>query len=300
MQNSEIKPFIKWVGGKRQLLSEIQKHYPPTIERYCEPFVGGGAVLFDILANCKPKEVLIKDLTQNLVNVYCQVRDNQDKLIRCLRRLEKSYISLTYEKQKEMYNWLRDKYNSSMSMPNDHLKLRNAALFIFLNKTGFNGLYRVNKSGQFNVPMGKYKNPAICDEDTIKNASAALQGVKITCGSYSDCISFIDENTFLYIDPPYRPISDTASFKAYDKDAFDDNSQRTLKKFVDECVSKGASFVLSNSDPKNVDLDDDFFDDLYGDYIIKRVEARRNVSCVGNGRNKITEILVYNDRPKQG
>lgn len=294
MQNNEIKPFLKWVGGKRQLLDEIRKYYPTEIKRYCEPFIGGGAVLFDILANCSPKEVLINDLNSNLVNVYIQVKDNSDKLIKSLKRIEDEYISRSYEEQKDMYSYLRTKYNESISLTNNHLKLRNAALFVFLNKTGFNGLYRVNKSGYHNVPMGKYKNPCICDEAGIRKASAVLQNVKITSGDYSACLDFIDSDTFVYIDPPYRPISSTASFAAYDKDSFGDDKQKELKVFVDKCVDKGAIFALSNSDPKNSDPNDDFFDDLYKSYVVERVEARRNVNCKGDGRSKINEIIVHN------
>ena len=294
MQNNEIKPFLKWVGGKRQLLDEIRKYYPTEIKRYCEPFIGGAAVLFDILINYSPKEILINDLNSNLANVYIQVRDNPDKLIKSLKRIEGEYISRSYEEQKDMYGYLRTKYNESIPLINDHLRMRNAVLFIFLNKTGFNGLYRVNKSGLYNVPMGKYKSPCICDETTIRNVSNVLQNVKITSGDYSGCLDFINSDTFVYLDPPYRPISSTASFAAYDKDTFGDNQQKELKLFIDKCVAKGAVFALSNSDPKNLDPNDDFFDDLYKDYIIERVEARRNINCKGSGRSKINEIIVHN------
>ena len=294
MEYKTSTPFLKWVGGKRQLLSEIRKHYPAKIESYCEPFLGGGAVLFDVIANFAPKNVLINDINPNLVNVYCQVRDNPRKIIAVLKRIDKAYQDKSQEERTVVHNYLRDKYNDSIGLETTHLKIRNAALFIFLNRTCFNGLYRVNKSGKFNVPIGKYKSPLICPEESIKEASRMLQGVAITCGSYESCIDFASENAFFYFDPPYRPISASASFSAYDKSGFNDDDQKNLKEFVDKCVANGSTFLLSNSDPKNVDPNDDFFDTLYEGYDIERVSARRNINSNGNGRSEINEILVYN------
>lgn len=286
-------PFLKWVGGKRQLLPEIRKHYPAEIVRYCEPFLGGGAVLFDVIANFSPKNVLINDINANLVNVYCQVRDNPEKIISALKRINRVYQNKTHGERIIIYNYLRSKYNDSIGLETTHLKFRNAVLFIFLNRTCFNGLYRVNKSGEFNVPMGKYKNPLICPEESIREASKMLQGAAITCGSYKECLDFAADNTFFYLDPPYRPISTSASFNAYDKSGFCDEDQKQLKNFIDNCALNGAAFVLSNSDPKNSDPSDNFFDSLYKDYVIERVSAKRNINSNGNCRGEINEILVH-------
>ena len=177
---------------------------------------------------------------------------------------------------------------------NENTRIDKAVYFIFLNKTCFNGLYRVNKNGQFNVPMGSYKNPSICDEENLRNVNKALQNVTIVCGDYTLSQSFIDKDTFVYIDPPYRPISHTSGFTAYNTEAFDDNEQIRLAKFFDEISDVGAKAVLSNSDPKNVNPDDTFFDDLYSRYHIKRINATRAINSKAEKRGKISELLITN------
>ena len=165
---------------------------------------------------------------------------------------------------------------------------------IFLNKTCFNGLYRVNKKGLFNVPMGSYKNPMICDESNLRAVSDKLQKVKIVCGDYRESAEFIDEHTFVYFDPPYRPITDTASFTAYTENLFNDEEQIELAKFVDDMHRKGAKIVISNSDPKNSNTEDDFFDNIYSAHKIKRVEATRMINSQAQARGKIKELLISN------
>lgn len=221
------KPFVKWAGGKTQLLNEIRKKYPKTIDKYCEPFVGGGAVLFDVLSNFQPKEVLINDINKELINTYIQIRDNVSELIDMLSNLQKSFIELDSDNRKIMFLDKRKRYNE-LKIYTQNLGVEIASLFIFLNKTCFNGLYRVNKKGSFNVPMGAYKNPMICDEKNLRNVSHLLKNVKISCGDYKNCKNFIDTDTFVYIDPPYRPLTATSSFTSYSKCEFGDKQQIEL------------------------------------------------------------------------
>lgn len=288
-----VKPFIKWAGGKSQLLNEIREKYPSKIEKYCEPFVGGGAVLLDVLENCHPKEVLINDINSELVNTYCQVKTNAEALIERLSDMQTEFWNADTECRKAIYTANRQKYNDLKVSDNDD-SLEKAALFIFLNKTCFNGLYRVNSKGLFNVPMGSYKKPPICDAENLRYISGLLANVEIRCGDYSQCADFIDENTFVYIDPPYRPLTETASFTSYSESGFGDKQQIELGRFVDKISAKGAMVAASNSDPKNTDSTDDFFDNLYAKYKINRVSAKRMINSKGNSRGAINELLICN------
>lgn len=292
--NITVKPFVKWAGGKSQLLSEIREKYPQKIDRYCEPFVGGGAVLLDVLANYHPAEVLINDINAELINTYKQVQGNAESLIELLSGMQETFWAADTEQRRAIYTDNRNCFNDLKVNGNEAVNIEKAALFIFLNKTCFNGLYRVNKKGLFNVPIGSYKNPPICDAENLRNISKLLDGVHIKCDDYKECADFIDKNTFVYIDPPYRPLTATASFTAYSENAFDDNEQIALSRFVDEITSKGAKVVLSNSDPKNADSNDDFFDLLYVRYSIQRVSAKRMINSNGNSRGSINELLICN------
>lgn len=294
MKYITVKPFVKWAGGKSQLLNEIRKKYPKNIEKYCEPFVGGGAVLFDVLMNCHPKEVLINDINSELTNTYQQIKDNVDKLIEMLSQMQAMFWAKNDDERKSMYLAKRERFNELKINGNKQINLEKAALFIFLNKTCFNGLYRVNRKGFFNVPIGAYKNPPICDAENLKLISGLLKNVQIKCGDYSKCAEFIDENTFVYIDPPYRPLTATASFTSYSENEFGDKQQIELGKFVDEISEKGAKIVVSNSDPKNSDENDSFFDDLYSSYTIMRVSAKRMINSKASGRGRVKELLIYN------
>lgn len=288
------KPFVKWAGGKSQLLDEIRLKYPERIEKYCEPFVGGGAVLFDILETYKPQKVLINDINEELINAYRQIKNNVKNLINLLKKWEKIYNEIDEEKRQEEYNVKRSNYNKLVFKYSDKDLLLKAALFIFLNKTCFNGLYRVNSQGLYNVPKGKYKKPIICDEINLSRISELLKNVDMKCGDFERCEKFIDNNTFVYIDPPYRPLTSSASFTSYSKEQFDDNDQLRLGRFIDKLNNKGARIVLSNSDPKNTNEEDNFFDNLYQNYSIKRIKARRVINSNGNNRGNITELLVAN------
>ena len=293
----ECKPFIKWVGGKGQLLSEINKLYPvelgKNINKYAEIFVGGGAVLFDILSKYKLDEVYISDKNLELINTYKSIRDNVDILIKSLKGMEEQYIPLDNENRKDYYYKKREEYNS-LKINSEVNNIEKAVLFIFLNKTCFNGLYRVNKKGKFNVPMGAYKKPKICDEENLKNVSLTLRNVKIVYADYRKSEKFIDGKTFVYIDPPYRPLNITSSFTSYTENDFNDKEQIELAEYINVLNKKGAKIVISNSDPKNNDIDDNFFDKLYKNYNINRVKATRMLNSNASLRGAINELLITN------
>ncbi|WP_339066047.1 DNA adenine methylase [Fusobacterium animalis] len=293
----ECKPFIKWVGGKGQLLPEINKLYPvelgKNINKYAEIFIGGGAVLFDILSKYKLDEVYISDKNLELINTYKSIRDNVDILIKSLKGMEEQYIPLDNENRKDYYYKKREEYNS-LKINSEVNNIEKAVLFIFLNKTCFNGLYRVNKKGEFNVPMGAYKKPKICDEENLKNVSLTLRNVKIVYADYRKSEKFIDGKTFVYIDPPYRPLNITSSFTSYTENDFNDKEQIELAEYINVLNKKGAKIVISNSDPKNNDIDDNFFDKLYKNYNINRVKATRMLNSNVSLRGAINELLITN------
>lgn len=293
----KVKPFLKWAGGKGQLLSAIEKYYPfekSKITKYAEPFVGGGAVLFDILSRYELEEVYISDINAELINTYRIIRDDIDELIFLLKVMQSKFVPLDTEHRKAYYFCNRERFNDLKVNGDESINIEKAALMIFLNKTCFNGLFRVNKKGLFNVPMGSYKNPLICDEINLRAVSEKIQKITIVCGDYRKSADFIDKNTFVYFDPPYRPITDTASFTAYTENLFNDEEQIELARFVDEMHKKGAKLVISNSDPKNSKEEDDFFDKLYSTHKIKRVEATRMINSNSEARGKIKELLISN------
>lgn len=297
-KGTAVKPFVKWAGGKGQLLGNIRNTYPTelgkSITKYAEPFVGGGAVLFDILSTYKLKEIYICDINAELINTYKIIRDNVADLVSLLDQYQNEYVPMNTESRKKYFYAKRDHYNELKANYGSDNNLESAALFIFLNKTCFNGLYRVNRNGQFNVPIGAYKRPMICDAGNLVNVSMALKNVIIVCGDYRKSANFIDEQTFAYFDPPYRPITDTASFTAYTENAFDDNSQRELSEFVNLMNKRKAKVVVSNSDPKNSNTEDDFFDKLYANHKITRIAATRMINCNSEARGQISELLISN------
>ena len=296
-KTQKMRPFVKWAGGKGQLLAEIEKYYPfkdGKITKYAEPFVGGGAVLFDILSKFDLEDVYISDINAELINTYRIIRDDIDELVAMLMVMQSEFVPMDTAHRKVYYMARRERFNDLKVNGNESVNIEKAALMIFLNKTCFNGLFRVNKKGLFNVPMGSYKNPMICDEENLRAVSEKLQNVKIVCGDYRESADFVDENTFVYFDPPYRPITDTASFTAYTENLFDDEEQIQLARFVDDMHKKGAKVVISNSDPKNSNTEDDFFDNIYSAHKIKRVEATRMINCNSEARGKIKELLISN------
>ena len=293
---AKAKPFIKWVGGKGQLIEQLEALLPADFaERenvtYIEPFVGGGAMLFHMLQKYPNiKSAVINDINPDLTLCYQVVRDNPKELIKSLEAIQLEYHTLkNNEEQKIFFLQQRDKFNTkSLS------DIENTTLFFFLNRTCFNGLYRVNKAGKFNVPFGKYATPTICDEKTIYADSKLLQRVEILTGDFEQTFAKIKGNTFFYFDPPYRPISDTSSFNDYSKEDFNDDAQIRLKLFCDRLNEVGVNFMLSNSDCLSKNGTDRFFDDLFVDYKIERVWASRNVNAIASKRGKLTEIVVNN------
>lgn len=288
------KPFVKWVGGKTQLLPEIRQKYPQNITRYCEPFVGGGAVLFDVLQTFHPNEILINDINPELINLYIQVKSNSLALITILSELQNTYLNTPISERKAFYLQKRELYNKFITLKQNKNDLEKAALFIFLNKTCFNGLYRVNSKGLFNVPFNNAVSPAICDEENLKACSELLQNVDMHIGDYSYCSTFIDKNTFVYLDPPYRPLTQSSSFTSYNENGFDDEKQKELGKFITEMALRGAKIVASNSDPKNTNTEDDFFDAIYSDFKIERIQASRMINSNAKKRGAISELLISN------
>lgn len=297
---ANVKPFLKWAGGKTQLLPQIIERLPTDfhkINRYVEPFVGAGAVFLHLISNKCFDEYIINDINDKLINLYKVMRDNCDELIEELKSLKEEYMILgEIEKKEEFYYKIRDEFNINKSN-----STRMAAIFIFLNKTCFNGLYRENLKGNFNVPFGKHNSPSIYQEHEIRAISEVLNSkndggqyrVKILNTSFENLNKYIDQNTFVYFDPPYRPVT-AGGFNSYNKSNFNDDSQIKLRNFYIDVDNKGAKLMLSNSDPRVLDKEDDFFDSLYKGFKIERVSASRMINSKGTGRGPITELLITN------
>jgi DNA adenine methylase len=294
-----VKPFLKWAGGKSQILDNIRRGYHArigtSITKYAEPFVGGGAVLFDILGRRGIKEVYISDINRELIQAYVSIRDNAAELLAALKTLKARYLGAGDSVRKEIYYSARDRFNALKSAGDRSVEI--SALFLFLNKTCFNGLYRVNTHGVFNVPQGSYRNPAIYDERNLIAVSEKLRDVTIVCADYKESRGFIDSKTFAYFDPPYRGLTSTANFTSYTENGFGDEEQAELAAFIDEMSKRGAYIVASNSDPKNADNGDDFLDRLYSKHTITRIGANRAINSAGSSRGKISELLIANRRP---
>ena len=290
------KPFIKWAGGKTQLLTQFENILPHNLEEaehftYIEAFVGGGAMLFHMLQKyTNIGRVIINDINPNLITAYRVIRDTPERLITDLKMLQREFRQNSNEEaRKEYFLRIRKSYNEDT-----HNDVTNTAMFIFLNRTCFNGLYRVNSKGYFNVPFGKYTNPTICDEELLLEDSKILQNVEILCGDYTLIERYVDNNTFIYFDPPYRPLSTTSSFTSYSKENFDDTEQTRLAHFFARLSRYGCKMMLSNSDCCAQNPNDTFFENLYGNFIIDKVHASRFVNAIPSKRGKLTEILVRN------
>ena len=290
------KPFLKWAGGKTQLINDIEKSIPQELVRskftYIEPFVGSGAVLFWMLNNFPNLEkAVINDINEDLINTYKTIANKPKELISILQILQNEFHNLegNEENKKLYYYQKRALYNTRKEEQSGQ-----AALFIFLNRTCFNGLYRVNRKNEYNVPMGGYKKPTICDRENILAVSEALQKVEILCGDFEQTLEYADKNSLFYFDPPYKPLSETSSFNSYAKDEFNDSEQIRLRDFCNKLDILNHTWILSNSDVKGKDKNDNFFDDLYSDFNIQRVEAKRNINANPEKRGKLTELLITN------
>jgi DNA adenine methylase len=300
-ENKKAKPFLKWAGGKTQLIYDIERVLPIDITQnnftYIEPFVGSGAVLFRMLNNFPTlKNAVINDINEDLINTYKTIVYKPKELISILEILQNEFHDLegSEENKKLCYYEKRELYNTRKSE-----QIGQAALFIFLNRTCFNGLYRVNRKNEYNVPMGSYKRPTICDKENILAVSEALQKVEILCGDFEQTLNFADQNTLFYFDPPYKPLSETSSFNSYAKDEFNDNEQVRLRDFCNKLDVLSHTWILSNSDVKGKDENDNFFDDLYSSFNIKRVNARRSINANPEKRGALKELLITNQVTSQ-
>lgn len=296
IENRVAKPFLKWAGGKTQLIGEIENVLPTKIIdqkfTYIEPFVGSGAILFWMLSKFPNIEkAVINDINQDLINTYNVIKNNPNELISILEKYEKQYHSFEndQEKEKEYYYDKRTVFNRRKEN-----NTTQAAIFIFLNRTCFNGLYRVNRKNEYNVPKGKYKNPTICNKANILAVSEALQKVEILCGDFEQTLDFSEQKTLFYFDPPYKPLSETSSFNSYAKDEFNDSEQIRLRDFCAKLDRLGHHWILSNSDVKGKNPNDNFFDDLYSDFQIGRVDAKRSINANPKKRGKLKELLIIN------
>ncbi|EFB30674.1 DNA adenine methylase [Segatella oris F0302] len=290
------KPFVKWAGGKGSLVKHLSAHLPDNFRdkrnvTYVEPFVGGGAMLFYMLTHfTNIRRVVINDVNEDLIFCYKLIKNTPQTLIEQLKRIANEYLQLSNMDEKSRYYYkVRDKYNSKETIDEEK-----AAYFMFLNKTCFNGLYRVNTCGKFNVPFGKYKNPTICDDKLILADHELLKKVDIYTGDYSEIMRFLGKGyNYIYIDPPYRPLSGTAYFKEYSHNVFDDKEQEKLKIFCDIMTARGCKIMQSNSNS----MDDDgesYFAKLYQGYHITQIEAHRYINAHVGKRNKETELLIMN------
>ena len=270
----EIPIFVKWAGGKYQLLEQYKPLFPKTVTRYFEPFIGGGAVFFYANQKYEPTEIYLSDTNKDLINVYTQIRDNVEVLVELLKEHKAKH-------SKEYYYEARNSFNKEIDI------LKRTAYLIYLNRTCFNGLYRVNSKGEFNVPFGKYDNPAIIRQHTLEKVNKILQGVDIRVQDFEAIGEQVREGDFIYFDPPYHPLNHTSSFTSYTETGFTEADQTrlaTLFKILDE---KGCKVMLSNSDTELIR-------NLYTDYDIRTVMARRVISCKGEGRGAISELVVRN------
>jgi DNA adenine methylase len=304
----DARPFLKWAGGKTQLLNEFSRRLPVELKKgkitkYVEPFVGGGAVFFYLNQRFSFEKCSICDINEELILSYRVIQRSVKKLISELENLESDYLSKNEKRRESFYYDIRNKFNQNL--PHINFKKYNsewierAAQIIFLNRTCYNGLFRVNRKGEFNVPFGRYKNPEILNEDNLKDVATLLKTTQIILGDFTKCRKFVDNHTFVYFDPPYRPLNQTSSFTSYSKDGFYDKDQERLAEFFRELDKNGAKIMLSNSDPKNENPDDMFFDNLYSDYYIKRVPAKRMINCNGSGRGDISELIITNYQVKK-
>ncbi len=268
----KASPVVKWAGGKRQLLSELTQRLPNSYNRYFEPFIGGGALFFELA----PQGAYISDINPELINLYKIIRDDVDALISDLS---------SHENSPEYYTEIRawDRVESYANISN----VRKASRFIYLNKTCFNGLYRVNSKGHFNVPFGRYANPNVLNADALYTASDVLQSTQIEFANFDNILNYVKKGDFVYFDPPYIPLSETSSFTSYSKEDFGMDKQRDLKNLCDKLTSLGVKFMLSNSDTSASN-------ELYSGYKIEKIYASRFINSKASGRGKITEILVRN------
>ena len=303
-KKNNARPFLKWAGGKNQLLKDLEKQLPEKIKKtkrikhYVEPFIGGGAFFFYLKNYYEVENAFISDINKEIIIGYITIKKNHKELIKHLEKIQKEYLAKSTDDRKEYYFKIRTDYNKMIPTFNyqnyDDSWIIRASQLIFLNKTCFNGLFRQNKKGEFNVPSGKYKNPKICDEVNIIAVNKALQNTEIKICDFAETQKNVTAETLVYLDPPYRPLNNSSSFTSYSKEGFDDNDQIRLSKYYKDLDEIGADLILSNSDPKNQNPNDDFFDNLYNKFNIQRVRATRMINSNAQKRGQINEIIIAN------
>jgi len=272
-QNKTPHPFLKWAGGKRQLIPQMAKYFPNDYNKFIEPFIGGGAIFFHLL----PPKSIISDNNPDLINCYKVIKEDVESLIKSLKK---------HKYEKDYYYEIRalDRDTEKFAQLSD---IEKASRTIYLNKSGYNGLYRVNSKGYFNVPFGRHKNPTICDEDNLRAVHRVLKSVKVVHGSFEVCLDFAEKDDFIYFDPPYYPISETALFTSYTKQDFGEDSQIKLYEIYKKLDKKGCKLLLSNSYC-------DFILNLYRDYRIITLKAKRAINSISSRRGMINEVLIIN------
>lgn len=278
------KPFVKWVGGKGKLVPELEKYFPKKFNRYFEPFVGGGALFYEVIQKNNIVFSSINDINKKLIVTYKQIQQDPKKIISLLKNIENEYKKLSLEEQKEYFYTIRKKYNKESL---DNITI--AVYLIFLNKTCFNGMYRENSKGEYNIPFGDQKNPTICDEKNILAVSKCLKNTEINNLSFEEAVEKCKKGDYIYFDPPYYPINATSSFTSYSKNSFGPREQEKLRNVFIKLARKGCFVMLSNSNT-------DFIKEIYKEYkdYFKYIYATRSINSNGNKRGKILEIVITN------
>jgi len=300
---ASARPFVKWVGGKTQLIRQLDANFPKELKTgdirlYIEPFVGGGSIFFHVAQNYSIEKFVLADNNADLIVAYRTIRERVGSLITTLHDLQTRYLRLNEKRREEFYYKMRSQFNRDKAK----LDVRNysdgwierTALLIFLNKTCFNGLFRVNSGGLFNVAFGRYDNPKICDSDNLVLVAHLLKRAEILLGDFESVLDFVQPDSFVYLDPPYRPLTGTANFTAYSPTTFTALDQQRLAALCNRIHSHGAKLLMSNSDPTNIDSGDSFFEQTYPGFRIVKAAANRMVNCRADRRGKISELLLMN------
>jgi DNA adenine methylase len=300
---SLARPFLKWAGGKGQLLPQLAAYFPPglangEIKRYVEPFIGSGAVFLYVIQRFAIDQVHLSDLNPELILLYRSIQQDVEGVVASLGELQASYLELDEPDREAFFYQMRSQYNADgptfdYERPSPAWVVRTTQA-LFLNRTGYNGLFRVNRRGEFNVPFGRYKNPRLADPANLRAVARLLQGVRLEYGDFEQVGAWIDGQTFVYFDPPYRPLSRTASFTHYAREAFNDDQQRRLAHFYRQLDARGACLMLSNSDPQGLQPGDDFFQEAYAGFRIERLQASRNINSNPQRRGPVSELLILN------
>lgn len=300
----KAKPFLKWAGGKGQLLHQFENYYPSElykgkIKKYSEPFLGGGAVFFEIMQRFNIETAYISDINKDLILAYWVVQQKTEQLVNHLYNYQKLYDKTEITERNNLFLTIRQDFNEERLNVNyqkfSDIWISRTAKLIFLNKTCFNGLFRLNSKGEFNVPFGKYPNPTILDEPNLWAVATILQKAEISIGAYKTCYQKVDNQSFVYFDPPYRPLNKTSSFTTYAGQEFLDKDQIELSQFFHKLDhEKGAKLMLSNSDPKNENPNDNFFENIFNNYYFHTVSANRAINANAAKRGAIRELIITN------